>query len=248
MLSQPPLIQDRGGLLAQLQQQIRNLEGEKPLAQEQQFSTGCPELDALFPDGGPRPGSVVEWLSPGPGSGALGLSLLAAQGAIRRGGAIVICDREQICYPPALVGLGIDLARVILVRAQDAADHRWAIDQALRSPAVAVVSARLEKLDDKTSRRFQLAAEIGGALGLLIRPHSIRGQPTWADVQLALAPLASGGARQWRVECVRARGPTAATCIDIEWNETTGQLRAVSSQHETHSLPVVGRLARAAGA
>jgi protein ImuA len=244
MLSPAP-ITNRGDLLDQLQRQIRHLEGEKPLSDEMRLSTGCRDLDALFPDAGLRPGSVVEWLSPGPGSGAGFLALASSRSAASRGGALVVCDREQTFFPPVLGGLGIDLARLILVRAKDAADHRWAIDQALRSPAVAAVWARLDKLDDKNSRRFQLAAEVGGTLGMFVRPATVRGAPTWAEVQLAVEPMAGGQERQWRIECVRARGPTPASQASIAWDETTATLRAVSSRHETHPLPVAARLARA---
>jgi hypothetical protein len=244
MLSPVP-ITNRDQLLDQLQQQIHHLEGGKPLSGDQRLSTGCQEMDKLFPDRGIRPGSMIEWLATGGGSGAGFLALACSRGAATRGGTLVICDREQSFFPPALLALGIDLARLILVRAKDAADHRWAIDQALRSPAVAAVWAKLDKLDDKTSRRFQLAAEVGGTLGMFVRPAEVRGQPSWADVQLVVTPLAGGDQRRWCVECVRARGPTAPTKIDIAWDETTATLRALSPHHETHPLPVASRLARA---
>src|SRR5687768_16914135 len=105
MLSPAP-ITNRGQLLDQLQQQIRHLEGEKPLPDEQRLSTGCREMDELFPDRGIRPGSVTEWLSSGVGSGAGFLALASSRGAATRGGTLVICDREQSFFPPALAALG----------------------------------------------------------------------------------------------------------------------------------------------
>lgn len=243
------MVSDRQQLLEQLQRKIHRLEGVRTPEDDVLLSTGCPALDAILPQRGWRRGTVVEWLSPGSGSGASFLALLAARHALRDGGALVICDQAGIFYPLVLQGLGIDMAQVILVRPKDAADQRWALDQALRSPAVALAWARLDRLDDKTSRRFQLAAESGGALGMLVRPDSVRGKPTWAEVQLAVQPLAGGAGRQWQVECVRARGPTGTSRpVIVEWDEMTGALRSTSQHHETHSLPVASRLARATGA
>lgn len=224
------------------------MEGVKSPTVAEVCSTGAAALDQFFPGGGLLAGTVIEWLAAGPGAGTGTLALLAARQALARGGALVMCDRHRLLHPPALSALGIDLTRVILVQAKNAADHRWAIDQALRSPAVAVVWGSLAELDDKTSRRFQLAAESSGAIGLLLRPASARGQPNWADVQLAVTPLATNGERAWSVEGVRARGPTAAGPIVVTWDETTASLRAVSSQHETLPLHLASRLARATSA
>jgi protein ImuA len=224
------------------------MEGVKSPTVADVFSTGAAPLDQRFPEGGLQAGTVVEWLATAPGAGTGTLALLAARQALARGGALVMCDRHRLLYPPALAALGIDLARIVLVQAKDAADHRWVIDQALRSPAVAVVWGSLAELDDKTSRRFQLAAESSGAIGLLLRPASARGQPTWADVQLAVTPLATGERRAWSVECVRARGPTADGPTVVTWDETTASLRAVSSPHETPAEHLASRLARATGA
>jgi protein ImuA len=235
-------------LAAQLQSQVAQMEGLKTTTEQEVRSTGTPEFDALFPGGGLCAGSITEWLSPAPGAGVGTLALLAARGVLARGGMLVICDSQRLLYPPALAAVGIDLAQVIIVQAKDAADHCWAIDQALRSPAVALVYASLAELDDKTSRRFQLAAETSGAIGLLLRPATARGQPTWAEVQLAVTPLVSEAERQWSVECARARGPTARTRVVVAWNEIACSLRTVSSRHETPAVSLASRLARATSA
>ena len=111
------------------------------------------------------------------------------------GGAVVVLDRTGEFYPLAAVAQGIEPARLIVVHPGNQADHTWALDQALRCPAVAAVVAWPEsldgKLDGRTFRRLQLAVEQGGGLGLLIRPESVRCQPSWADVRLLVEPLPS---------------------------------------------------------
>ncbi len=233
----PHTLTDTRELLEQLQQQVRRLEGAKPPTDDTRVGTTCPALDALLPEQGWRRGAVVEWLSPGQGSGAGLLALLTARQAYQRGGVLVICQQRPLIYPPALAELGFDLQRVLIVCAPDVAAERWAIDQALRSPAVAVVWAKLAQVDDITSRRFQLAAESGKALGMFVRPSRVRGQPTWADWRLAVQPLPGSEHRRWRLELLRARGPTTAPALTIQWNDLTHAL-AVAPNHETHPLSV----------
>jgi hypothetical protein len=67
------------------------------------------------------------------------------------------------------------LERSLFVDPPDDAARVWAIDLALRSPAVAAVVADGCGLDMAQSRRLQLAAESGGSIGLLARPlHELR--------------------------------------------------------------------------
>ena len=46
-------------------------------------SSGCPALDQILPENGFRPGTLVEWLSYGPGDGAATLAFRAAGCALR---------------------------------------------------------------------------------------------------------------------------------------------------------------------
>jgi hypothetical protein len=115
------------------------------------------------------------------------LSLLAAREACHEGGTLVVIDRQQTFYPPAAAAWGIDLNRLIVVRPRSARDELWAAVQSLRSPAVAAVWGMIDRLDGRAFRRLQLAAQAGRTLGLLLRPPSARGQPSWADVRLGMS-------------------------------------------------------------
>ena len=97
----------------------------------------------------------------------------------------VFDHRREFC-PPAAVRLGIEPEQLLVIHADTAADDHWAIDQALRSQAVAAVLAWPGRLDDRTFRRWQLAAEEGGCLGLLLRPETAQCEPSWADVRLSV--------------------------------------------------------------
>jgi len=186
----------RDVLVASLRREVARLEAGRPPEDERPVSTGSTALDRLLPAGGLRRGTLVEYLTPAPVSGAGTLALAAAREACRQGLAFVILDRRIVArsaseghrschfYPPAAAAWGIELSKTLVLRPASDADALWALDQALRCPGVGAVWAACDRLDVRDFRRLQLAAECGGTLGLLLRPARSRGQPTWADVQL----------------------------------------------------------------
>lgn len=218
-----------------LRRQIARLERPRPQGGATPISSGCGPLDRLLPAGGFRPGTLVEWLAAGEGSGAATLALAAARRACREGGALVVLDRRREFHPPAAVRLGVEPESLIVVQAGSEADHRWALDQSLRCPGVAAVLAWPEKLNGRTFRRLQLAAEEGGGLGLLIRPLAARQEPSWADVRLLVEPLPAepspGCKRRLRIHLLRCHGAASGRNIDLVIDD------------ETHTVHQAARLA-----
>ena len=208
-----------------LRRQIARLEQPRPTGGNAPISSGCGPLDRLLPGGGFRRATLVEWLSAGEGSGAASLAMAAASQACRDGGAVVVLDRRREFYPPAAVRLGIELQDLIVVQAGSEADNQWALDQALRCPGVAAVLAWPEKLDGRTFRRLQLAAEEGGGLGLLIRPLAARREPSWADLRLLVEPLPAeplaGCKRRLRIHLLRCHGAASGRNVDLEIDDET---------------------------
>lgn len=237
----------REQIVAALQQQMRLAENAHHAVCEG-LTTGIAALDRLLPQGGFRRGTLVEWLSE-PGAGAGALALLAAREACREGGALVAIDRPRRLYPPAAARLGIDLERLIVVRPQNQADERWAVHQALSCPAVAAVLCWPEKLDDRTFRRWQLAAERGQSLGLLVRPEQARAQPAWSEVRLLVRGLPvrglpvrrlpAEGNRRLRVEVVHCRGASAEKCVELEFDDATSAVHLVAELADStpHARP-----------
>jgi protein ImuA len=226
-----------------LRQQLAQWEGatswrqslEDPTSLERlvSLSSGFPGLDGVLPENGFRTGTLVEWLSRGEGDGAATLAFFAAASACRDGRTVVVLDRTGEFYPLAAIARGIEPARLMVVHPGNKSDHTWAMDQALRCPAVAAVVAWPEvldgKLDGRTFRRLQLAVEQGGGLGLLIRPESVRSQPSWADVRLLVEPLPGRGPyghpRRMRIVLLRCRGGRGEQTVEVEFDD------------ETHPLP-----------
>lgn len=222
---------DRAGIVAALAHQVRELEGERfGRGAGEAISTGLAALDQLLPDGGLRRGTIVEWLGEtavrGSGrdqaraaSGAGTLALLAARSALQAGGVLVVLDRPRRFYPPAALAWGIPLDRLIVVRPSRATDEAWAVDQCLRSRGVAAVWLALETADEHTLRRWQLAAESSGTLGLLVRGGHARSEPSWAELRLGVQPLSQSvpeRTRRLRVELLRARSGTAGRAVEVD--------------------------------
>jgi protein ImuA len=142
-------------------------------------------------------------------------------------GVLAILDPHREFCPIAAVRLGIGPEQLLVVQPQSTADNDWAIDQVLRSPAVAAVVAWPKTVDGRTFRRWQLAAEQGGSLGLLLRPATACSEPSWADVRLLVEPLGDlvGGdfnaRRLLRITLLRCRGGSDHRSVDVELDDET---------------------------
>lgn len=165
------------------------------------------------------------------------LALIAAASAGRDRGRVIVVDRRRRFNPLAAIALGIPPASLVMVYPETNPDEQWAIDQALRCPAIAAVVAWPERLDGRTFRRWQLACETSGAIGCLVRQASERGEPTWADVRLLVRPCAMQ--EQWRidVEMIHCRGGRQGSAVKLTFDERSG------ASHETHTLFVAPELA-----
>ncbi|MDZ4817449.1 MAG: hypothetical protein SGJ20_00595 [Planctomycetota bacterium] len=174
------------------------------------FVTNSP-LDRLLPEGRFRRGSLVQW------NGGSTLALLTAKAALRDSGVIVIVDAGHRFYPPAAARLGIDLARVVIARPdcvdRNCADQDWMTHQALCCPAVDAVLCWPERVNSGLCRRWQLAAEKGGSVGMLIGPAAKQRGTGWAELQFAVTGVDDGGGRRQRVEILKGR--TTGRWIEI---------------------------------
>ncbi len=203
-------------MVARLQLQLAR---QEPAADSKAsvVSSGLFELDARLPQRGFARGSLIEWLVPGVGCGAGTLALAAAREACRAGPPLVVVDRSGRFYPPAAVALGIDLARVLIVRPRRPDDEAWACDQALRTRGIGAVLAWPERADSRWLRRWQLAVEQSGVIGLFVRPERARGEPCFSAVRLQVQPLAGQGCRRVRLEIVRGRQGPGGTTVEVEF-------------------------------
>ncbi|MCP4510495.1 MAG: hypothetical protein GY826_29310 [Fuerstiella sp.] len=185
-------------------------------------STGLSSLDAFLPQSGLPTGSLIEWISDGPGNRASSVAFRCAAGFLGRPGAFAIVDGRGCFNPAAVRNTGIPVSRLLVVRpkADTAGRHRsisdnagsysqrqqyqrtetlWALEQLGRCSGVQVVVAWVDRLSSTAQRRLQLAVETSGVTVFLIRPAAALHQTSWADLRFHVQsahvrePVVSGG-------------------------------------------------------
>jgi hypothetical protein len=186
--------------------------------------TGYAALDRCLPGGGwPRQG-LIELLTDHHGIGELSLLMpaLAAlcssdeDGRDQGGGWLAWVSPPYQPYAPALTAAGIDLQRVLVVRA--AGPGEWAMEQALRSGACSAVLGWANPRDMTVLRRLQLAAEQSRCLAVLFRPVSASQQPSPAVLRIELQAAENDGLE---VRVLKSRGGRPA-CVTLQLVHTSG--------------------------
>lgn len=179
------------------------------------IATGFPALDQLLPGGGWPRGALTEIQLPRTGVGELRLlAAAAALARLSRGDRwIVFIAPPYIPFAPAFAAAGVALSRLLLVHPRARPDHLWAVESGLRSGACAAVLAWTENVTAGQLRRWQLAAEAGGAWGVLFQRHLVAGSA--AALRLQLAPAGKGAVA---VTIVKRRGgwPIGPVRLEID--------------------------------
>jgi protein ImuA len=176
---------------------------------------------------------------------------LAMQAATTRTLAWVRGDRPHRSagqlYPPGLAELGLDPARLLLVRPRDAVGVLRATLEAARCPAVGAVLAELwgevKGFDLTASRRLSLAAVQSGVTVLLAR-IAARAIPTaaqtrWLVRSIPSVPLEANapGMPGFGIVLQRHRGGAAEAAWHMEWDRDQQRFRTIPSL--SRHLPAV---------
>ncbi len=191
---------------------------------------GAGGIDAHLPGGGLSLAALHEIA----GVGASGFTAaLAGRVARRRPGLVVWCQHrrrvrdEGALYGPGLAACGLAPDRLLRVDGRDDRETLWAMEESLRSPAAAVVVAEVEEVDLFQARRLQLAAEAGGAAGLLLRPVAPRLEPSAAVTRWRVRPVfcpspwpGELGPLAWSAELWRVKG-AVPSCFEVYFDEPT---------------------------
>jgi protein ImuA len=183
----------------------------------------CPNLDI-------RRGSIIEWLAVTPGAGAVACAMQLMVRSRLAQGAVAIVDATGEYYPPALAGWGLHPDQTILVYPDTQREACWAIEQCLRCPGVSATWAWVEqRFSTQVRRRWQLAAEVGGGVGIFFRPEAARREPAWADLRLLVTPGTGGQGenRRVRIEVLYHRGGLGGTAQAWEIDHAEGVVRVV---------------------
>ena len=199
--------------LEKLLENPRVWRGSSQIDARARLVSGYPELDRCLPGGGWPLEALTEILIGQYGMGELrllmpALAQLSAEeiqthtGEYTEPGWIAWVAPPFQPYAPALQQYGIDLSRMLIVRPKDDSELLWSAEQALSSGTCAAVLLWPDTLDDKGSRRLQLAAEKGHSWAIAFRPLAARQQPSAAALRLELESTGQGT----RVHILKSRG------------------------------------------
>jgi protein ImuA len=223
---------------------------------------GIPSIDAVLPAGGLPPAHLHEIVAADAGSSAAGFTAVLLARLAGDNGTILWVRRDygtrgSTLYGPGVAAFGLDLRRLLVVRARRETDLLWTMEEGLRSGAVSAVVGEIAAASPIALRRLQLAAEVGGATGMLLRPGTAladswttsRWRVASAPSSLALPlreslplPLGEGwgeGLRpriRWRLELLRCRS-AAPTGWLLDWCYETHCLRVVAEFRDRPAAP-----------
>jgi cell division inhibitor SulA len=189
----------------------RSTDADANASSESGIASGNAELDAALPQRGwPRQG-LVELLHSHDGIGELTLllPLLAACSAER---PLVLIAPPYIPNASVWQQRGVRLQRLHIVQCS-ADDSAWATERALRAGCCSVLSW-LQRADDKTLRRLQLAAEGGHSLAVLLRDSKYQHANSPAALRLNIEASEAGLVS--KLSIVKARGVVAGRSIRLQ--------------------------------
>lgn len=174
------------GVLRELGPQIRR--GVPPAVERPRCPTGLPQLDALLAGGFPRGG--LSEVAGAPGSGRTSLALAALARATNQGEVTAVIDAADHFDPPSAEAAGVDLRRVLWVRAPCERDALRAVHSMLTAGGFGVVLVDLSGCEARLGARIwpRLRKEVAASDTALIVLADRRIVHTFADLALELAP------------------------------------------------------------
>ncbi|MBM3503317.1 MAG: hypothetical protein FJX65_05525 [Alphaproteobacteria bacterium] len=226
---------ERGQALARLRASIGAIERGQgrhaalPLA---------PGLDPGLPWGGLPRGALHEMTG---GQAAFGFLAAVLSAVVADGGQVLWCQTAHAAneagelYGAGLAHWGIAPDRLVIARARNTQDMLWAMEEGLRSAAVAAVVGEAARVSLTANRRLQLAAETTGALAFLLDRLPRVGVTTASAATTAaltrwrVSPARTGSdhAPRWQVDLDYCRGgPSRAW--QLEWRP------GASMTHDPH--------------
>jgi hypothetical protein len=186
------------------------------------YPTGYSRLDRHLPGGGWPRHALTEILLKHYGTGELKLlmpALARLSKACPDGSACNEREAGWIAwiappfqpYPPALLQWGVNLQHILIVHPRQGVEALWAAEQALSSGNCAAVLVWSEELDNKASRRLQLAAEKGQSWAIAFRPLEALAQSSAAALRIELTASEQGT----DVHILKSRGGRPVTVSGV---------------------------------
>lgn len=174
--------------------------------------TGFAELDVLLPGAGWPAEALTEIYVERPGIGELQIVMPAAARLTQTERWLVMIAPPHMPYAPALLGHGVRLSRLMLIRPQTVEAQLWAGEQALQAGSCGAVMLWLNRVQERALRRLQLAAERSGSLAMLFRAART---PPFSSAALRLHVSKANGRAIVRILKRRGGSIPAPVALDL---------------------------------
>ena len=199
--------------------------------------TGFAELDAQLPGGGWPRAALTELLANQQGIGELRLLAPALAYLSREEKWLVLVGPPHLPYAPGFESLGVDLARLVVVRTRSNGESLWAAERCLRAGTCAAVIAWPGPGSERSLRRLQLAAEEGKSFGVLFGPtrNAANASPAALRIQLC------AGRGRLEVQILKRRGGGWAPPLSLELDKKDLSLHPAAVAHPPVPSQHVGR-------
>ena len=177
-------------------------------------SPGIPSGFTAFDEklGGWPLGALVELIPQQEGIGEFSILLPALARLSKDERWVALINPPYIPYAPALAHAGIDLAKVVVVRATGATNILWSMEQTLRSGACSAVLGWPTSINERAIRRLQLATEAGHALGAYFTKPGALARTSPVPYRLQI----NGTIDDIRVEVLKRRGGGLTSPLHIQ--------------------------------
>lgn len=176
---------------------------------------------------------------------------LAARCIRETGKAAAWIGSQETLFLPGLASFGIEPQDLIIVTPKDDDGALWAAEECLRGGGLGCVVTEVRDLSLVASRRLQLAAEVGGSTGLLLRGDAVKKHhlpppsacvTSWQITTLtggaSVKPTLMGPAR-WRLDLQRCRGGVPQSW-DLEWSHDTSGFAVAAPVRDRPVVPAPG--------
>ncbi|MEJ7646975.1 MAG: Error-prone repair protein ImuA [Chryseolinea sp.] len=223
------MVTQRADIISRLQNDILHLQGHKP-ANASAIDVGLDAISAGLPEGVFPTGSIHEFLTERQEGGAATSGFIAGvlSSLMGSGGMSLWISSDRKIFPPALKSFGIQPDRFIFIDLQKEREVMWAIEEALKCPALTAVIGEMNNLSFTASRRLQLAVEQSKVTGFILRNNIHKLNPTACASRWKITSLSSSSADDlpgigfpsWRVELLRIRNGKGGTW-QIKWENNS---------------------------
>lgn len=245
--------------LSELRQAVARIEGHAQLTAAEEaagaeaWRFGIPAVDRAI--GGRLAAALhaVRAAEVGDVPAAHGFALAMAARSGRRGLLWVATSmhvREWgLPYAPGLARYGCDPAELLVIETKRAGEAGWALEEAIRSGAFALLIGAGLAVDFTASRRLALAAAERTTPCLLVDAPEGRGARADASAASTIwrvgSRLSAGdefdveapGHPRWRAELIRSRGSAPAGPWELDWDEGTHRFALAAAPADRAAAP-----------